>query len=74
MPVIFTDEEVENINKYQKSGKFHPLTCGNGHGALIATNKGLVCPKCDYLQTWAHGWIRSGKAFGRGVKDNGRNV
>lgn len=22
-----------------------------------------ICPKCDYLQTWAHGWIRSGKCL-----------
>ena len=58
--MIFTDEEVENINRYQQSGKFHPLTCGNGHGDLIATNDGLICPECDYRQTWVHGWIKSG--------------
>ena len=58
--MIFTDVEVEEINRYQKSGKFHPLTCGNGHGTLIATNDGLICPECDYRQTMVPWWIKNG--------------
>jgi len=26
--IVFADEEVDEINKYQRSGKYHPLTCG----------------------------------------------
>ena len=55
--MIFSDEEVAEINRYQNAGIYHPW---NGHGKLIATNEGLVCPECDYVQTWVHGWIKDG--------------
>jgi|WetSurSiteA1Bulk_404760.scaffolds.fasta_scaffold182682_2 hypothetical protein len=47
----WTDEQVELINLFQKSGKGHPYTCGGGGGPhsgvdLIATNEGWVCPEC----------------------------
>lgn len=58
--VIFTDAEVEEINAYQRSGTFHPLTCANGHGDLVATNDGLICPTCEYRQIWVPGWIKNG--------------
>lgn len=58
--MIFTDAEVAETNRYQNAGEYHPLTCGNGHGTLIATNEGLICPECDYKQTWVHGWIKKG--------------
>lgn len=60
----WTDDQVEALNKFQKSRKFHPFTCGNrhghpyeeeygDHGVLRATNSGWVCPFCDYTQNWA---------------------
>jgi hypothetical protein len=54
-----TDAEITILNKFQKSGKFHPLTCGgnrtdknhlDGEGILVATKEGWVCPYCDYKQ------------------------
>ena len=50
---IFTLKEVDAINKYQKDGMFHPLTCcghngckrsDNNEGILHATEEGLICP------------------------------
>jgi hypothetical protein len=63
MPIIrapFTDEQVENLNAWQKMGWIHEYTCGNKDkhpkdtGSLIATKKGWVCPYCNYTQAWAH--------------------
>jgi hypothetical protein len=56
----FTAEQVEALNQYQKSGKFHPFTCpGNlsdcaKHRDLIATTAGWVCACGKYQQYWAH--------------------
>jgi hypothetical protein len=65
----FTEWQVENLNKFQELGKFHPFTC-NGKaveceknlnprdyskdGVLIATKDGWVCPCGKYTQNWAH--------------------
>lgn len=60
---VFTPEEVESLNAYQRAGVFHPFTCGgnrtdeahlDGEGILLATVDGWVCPYCDYTQDWAH--------------------
>ena len=50
----FSDSEVNLLNKFQQSGCFHPFTCENGCGDLVATNEGWVCSSCDYTQNWAH--------------------
>lgn len=60
----FTDEQVTRLNVYQKSGIFHPFTCGSGNrkdsnhldneGLLVATTAGWICPYCDYKQDWCH--------------------
>lgn len=65
----FTKQEVEALNKHQKSGRFHPFTCGRSSekceanieprdykkdGVLIATENGWICPCGDYTQNWAH--------------------
>ena len=56
----FTDEQVKNLNIYQKAGRFHPFTCANrdeNHehdDVLVATNEGWICPICGYKQDWAH--------------------
>lgn len=68
---IYSDEEVREINRYQTSRKVHPLTCPNGHGALQATNKGLICPECGYHQTWVWGWIADGSWDVRRIKSFG---
>lgn len=69
----FTDQEVENLNKYQQSGLFHPFTCGGsdwgieecerangtGEGLLTATSGGWVCPCGKYKQDWAWDFMAS---------------
>lgn len=52
----FTSAQVEAMNAYQEAGMFHPFTCGNDsrHRNLVATEKGWICPDCDYTQNWAH--------------------
>lgn len=66
--MIFTEEEVKSINEYQRSGAFHPFTCGgnrtdekhlDGEGILVATSDGLICPYCDYRQDWVHSWMKN---------------
>jgi hypothetical protein len=53
-------EQVDALNRYQTSGRFHPFTCGNNRtddihrayqkehggdfGQLVATETGWVCP------------------------------
>ncbi len=68
---IFTEEQVEKINKFQICGRFHPLTCDRKHdncetkinsserkdGVLIATKEGLVCPCGKYKQTSINSFI-----------------
>lgn len=59
----WTPGQVEALNAYQQSGRFHPFTCGNkkykdgihldGEGILVATSEGWVCPFCEYKQGWA---------------------
>ncbi len=56
----FTDEQVRRLNKWQKSGKIHPFTCGgsdNCRSILIPTNNGWICPNCDYKQDWCHSFM-----------------
>lgn len=65
----FTQEQVDKLNNYQQSGKFHPYTCSKSFdecevnktprdhskdGILIATTSGWVCPCGKYRQDWAH--------------------
>lgn len=63
----FTDEQVENLNRYQECEWVHAFTCcsptdiedckrksGEDYGALIATNEGWICPCGKYKQDWAH--------------------
>jgi len=68
----FTDEQVQNLNEYQKLGIMHEFTCGNDHKGertLIATNNGWICPTCDYKQDWCHAFMIDVKA----IKDNWNN-
>lgn len=62
----FTSEQVKRLNAFQKSGLFHPFTCGNpertdenhpDRGILVATRGGWVCPNCYYTQDWAHAFM-----------------
>jgi hypothetical protein len=66
--VIFTEEQVSELNRYQEERQFHPYTCcsggentpncqrrsGKNEGILIATTEGWVCPCGEYKQYWAH--------------------
>ncbi|MFF1284352.1 hypothetical protein ACFVY4_26870 [Streptomyces sp. NPDC058299] len=58
----WTDDQVANLNRYQRAGVFHPFTCGrrdehrSDPGVLVAERDGWRCPAadCGYRQTWAH--------------------
>lgn len=67
MNTNFTKEIVEQLNKRQQEGKYHPYTCdrsfsecevvlGNYNhskdGVLIATENGWICPCGKYKQNW----------------------
>lgn len=63
----WTEEQVINLNDYQKAGVMHPFTCANrgkdGHSlfsTLIANTDGWNCPECDYTQNWAHDFMVDG--------------
>ena len=60
----WTDEQVEQLNRFQRDSEFHPYTCcGDGleqfcerkqkvsPGILIATNEGWICPCGKYKQS-----------------------
>ena len=55
---LILNAHIDMINKYQKDGKLHPLTCGNDsrHKVLKAVERDgkiiLVCEDCDYVQTY----------------------
>lgn len=65
--MVFTPDEVESLNAYQKSGVFHPFTCGTKEkhtnnrdsDVLQAESDGWHCVSCDYHQIWAHEWMKS---------------
>lgn len=58
----WTDEQVTQLNRFQRSGYVHPFTCGHRDRhdlTLVATPTGWECPdvSCDYTQTWAHSFM-----------------
>ena len=66
---VWTQEQVDNLNSYQRSGEMHPFTCGNcSQVELIATRTGWHCPNdCGWEQRWAHGFMASGKWEAKGA-------
>lgn len=62
-PVIWSKEQVDRLNDFQKSGMFHPFTCPGdkpecqNHRELIATETGWVCACGEYHQNWAHDFM-----------------
>ena len=67
----WTEEEVDNLRKFQSLEWVHPFTCC-GHkncerteredqGVLIPTAEGWVCPCGKYKQDWAHSHMLDGK-------------
>ena len=60
---FWTDEQVKNLNDFQRSSYMHPFTCGgaiNCREDLVAKPDGWHCPKCGYTQDWAHGFMLDG--------------
>lgn len=53
----WTQEQVDNINRYQKSGVFHEFTCPGDSSSLIATKTGLICEWCDFEQNWVNDFM-----------------
>ena len=69
MEAPFTQEQIDKLNEYQKSGRFHPYTCDrkspncetklipkdySKDGILIAMEDSWICPCGEYKQNWAH--------------------
>lgn len=52
----WSQDIVDRLNAYQKSGFFHPYTCAECRSDLIATAEGWKCSEvgCEYTQGWAH--------------------
>jgi hypothetical protein len=54
----WTANQVDNINRFQRFGLFHPFTCpghdGGGDRTLVATRDALLCCHCSYKQSWVH--------------------
>lgn len=53
----FTAEQVDALNRFQRTSWLHPFTCANDHKGdrnLVATQNGWICCNCDYEQNWAH--------------------
>ena len=57
----WTDEEVEALNRYQRSGRFHPFTCGSSDRFDEAHRKVQAKRGGDYgeLVATRDGWRRS---------------
>jgi hypothetical protein len=55
----FNQEQVDNINEFQTSGMVHEFTCVC-RKALVATEKGMVCPACGRTQDWVHDFMADG--------------
>lgn len=63
----FTPEQVKALNKYQRSGAFHPFTCCShndcdrqaraNQGVLVAFEEGWTCPCGAWKQDWAHAFM-----------------
>lgn len=60
----WTNEQVDQLNRFQKLGAMHPFTCGgdNCRAVLRARNSGWYCLHCPYMQNWAHPFMAD-KAF-----------
>lgn len=56
----WSDEEIASLQEYQASGRFHPFTCVEGHGALTPGRMGFTCAQCDFAQPWAFAWMTNG--------------
>jgi len=54
--IQLTQNQIESLRGYQESPYWHAYTCGFGHGAMSVNEDGLYCDKCDYKQTYIHGF------------------
>lgn len=59
----WTEEQVKNLNDWQRTGFVHPFTCGGRDCQcdLVATKDGWICPiGCGYKQSYAHDFMLDG--------------
>lgn len=70
----WTNEQVQNLNKWQQCEWIHPFTCGSpeesanchrkdksGNGTLLAITEDWQCPCGWYKQDWAHSYMATGE-------------
>ena len=75
---IFTEEQVKELNEYQKSGRFHPYTCGrNGKNCEIKVdlkNETRDWAKDGVLIATTNGWVcpcgEYTQDWAHGINDN----
>lgn len=49
----WTNEQCANIERWQRARHVHPLTCViHSDTPLLVRSTKLICPFCDYEQTW----------------------
>lgn len=66
--LVWTDEQVRNINEFQACGFYHPFTCecpSPQRDNLRATRTGLDCERCGWHQTWVHPFMADGSAVAK---------
>ena len=56
----FSQEQVSNLDDFQKANKFPPYKCHRDKHVLRAEARGLVCDKCGTVQPYAHNYAVSG--------------
>lgn len=54
---MWTQDQVDSLNAFQRAGVMHPFTCGICRGDLVARQEGWYCPNDTYTQDWAHGFM-----------------
>ena len=58
----FDEDQIRNINEFQKSKIFHNFTCGDCGSELVASAHGLFCQECGKLvQFWIYEFVANGE-------------
>lgn len=50
----FLPNRVKAINQYQTCYLFIPIKCPECDKPYVAKRRGLVCPKCTWVQQWVY--------------------
>lgn len=60
--IPFNEDQISNINEFQKSKIFHNFTCSTCGSNLVASEHGLFCQECGKLvQFWVYEFVANGE-------------